>query len=71
MKLAKLPGTDLWVNPHHVVYIERMTPFDKGIFAGMPRVEVCITMYGRYRTENVFNTTAAEVAAIINEGEIK
>jgi hypothetical protein len=71
MKLVKLPGTDLWVNPHHVVYIEEKPPFEMGIHIGVPRVEVCITMYGRYRTESVFNLTAAEVAALINEGESK
>jgi len=69
-KLVKLPDTDLWVNPIHVVYVQQETPYENGIHAGMPRVEVCITMYGRYRTESVFNTPAAEIAALIN-GETK
>jgi len=69
-KLVKLPDTDLWVNPLHVVYVEQKTPYENGIHAGMPRVEVCITLYGRYRTENAFNVTAAEIAALIN-GETK
>jgi hypothetical protein len=64
-KLVNLPGTDVWVNPVHVVYVEQKPPYDE-----QQRVEVCFTMYGRYRTENVFNKTAAEVAAIIN-GENK
>jgi hypothetical protein len=65
-KLAQLPGTDLWVNPIHVVYVEQKPPFERGDNTWQQRVEVCFTMYGRYRTENVFNKTAAEVAAIIN-----
>lgn len=65
-KLVKLPGKDLWVNPAHVVYVEQKTPYERYAQAGMPRVEVCTTMYGRYRTDDVFNTTAEQVSALIN-----
>ena len=68
MKLVKLPSKkDLYVNPAHVVYVEQKPPYEKGDDAMQPRVEVCITMYGRYRTEDIFNTSAADVAAIIND----
>jgi hypothetical protein len=65
-KLVQIPTTNVWVNPIHVVYVEQKPPFDGGDDKEQQRVEVCFTMYGRYRTENVFNKTAAEVAAIIN-----
>ena len=66
MRLVKLPCTkDLHINPDHVVYVEQKPPYLNGDNAMQPRVEVCITMYGSYRTEDIFNTTAADVAAII------
>jgi hypothetical protein len=69
MKLVQLPGTDLYVNPAHVVYVEQMPPYERNAHAGQQRVEVCITMYGRYRTKDVFDKTAEEVAKLINKGE--
>ena len=69
-KLVKLPDTDIWVNPLHVVYVQKKDPYTNYANQGKPRVEVCITMYGRYFTQDVFNMTAEEVAALIN-GESK
>lgn len=67
MKLVKLPCEKaLYVNPAHVVYVEQKPPYTNGDCAGQYRVEVCITMYGRYRTEDVFGLKAEAVAAIIN-----
>lgn len=71
MKLVQLPGTDLYVNPAHVVYVEQKPPYENYAHAGQQRVEVCITMYGRYRTEDVFNKTVDEVVEIINQGAMK
>lgn len=65
-KLVNLPGTDVWVNPIHVVYVEQKEPYEKYGNAGRARVEVCITMYGRYRTEDVYDTTAEKIVALIN-----
>jgi hypothetical protein len=61
-KLVNLPGTDVWVNPIHVVYVEQKEPYEKYANADRPRVEV----YGRYRAEDVYDTTAAKIAALIN-----
>ena len=67
MKLVKIPTTNgLYVNPTHIVYVEQKDPYTNYANAGKPRVEVCTTMYGRYRTDDVFNMTAEEVTAIIN-----
>lgn len=66
MKLVHLPGTDTFVNPTHVVYVN-----------AVPRngerpsyVEVCTTMYSRYITTAVYGMSAAEVVTLIN-GESK
>jgi hypothetical protein len=67
MKLVKIPTTNgLYVNPTHVVYVEQKDPYENGKNKDRQRVEVCTTMYGRYRTDDVFNMTAEEVTAIIN-----
>jgi len=67
MKLVKLPTeNELYVNPAHVVYVEQKPPYTQGDHQGRQRVEVCTTMYLRYRTDNVFDKTASEVASIIN-----
>ena len=65
-KLVNLPGTDVWANPIHVVYVVQKEPYEKYGNAGKARVEVCITMYGRYRTVDVYDTTAAKIVALIN-----
>ena len=65
-KLVNLPGTDVWANPIHVVYVEQKEPYEKYANAERARVEVCITMYGRYRTVDVYDTTAAKIVALIN-----
>lgn len=66
MNLVKLPGTELFVNPAHVIYVEAKKPYTNGPNEGRQRVEVCTTMHGRYRTDDVFGMSAADVAQLLN-----
>ena len=73
MKLVKLPGTNLWVNPEYVTSVQDMPVLtsernvNRHNIVGRKRVEVEYEGNAGYRTRHVelLDCTAAEIAALL------
>jgi hypothetical protein len=67
MRLVKLPGTEVWVNPEYVTSVRQVQPYTNGEHRGQTRVEVEYEGNAGYRTrrEDLYGMQAADVVALI------